>query len=279
MKLTTSLTIFGAVSAASLVAQAGISTQTCCYTNIQRRKHGFPDMAWNNELAQLALEHSEEQAQRKVDLTHDGFSPQTKDLQTRMERLPWDFLTAFENLTRGIPKARDVVEAWINHPGHRENILNHNATVCGAGISTTGDYFTADYASPRDPAQNKKFSTLDCSDPENPVIIPPGASAPSKPSPEANSSAAPTAETSATTPAEKPSAGSGAPSQPSPPAGPAPQKPVAQQPGTPRNAPQPPAPQTPVSQPPPLGAAAPGKPKKCKKVAKRCPKKKRSTFQ
>ena len=62
-------------------------------------------------------------------------------------RSPWDFIvaagynyiTAGENLAVNFTEAENVETAWMNSPGHRANILNHNFQEIGIGISQ-GEY-------------------------------------------------------------------------------------------------------------------------------------------
>jgi uncharacterized protein YkwD len=48
----------------------------------------------------------------------------------------YDYLYAGENLARGFDTATDVVNAWMNSPTHRENLLSPNYNDIGFAIST-----------------------------------------------------------------------------------------------------------------------------------------------
>jgi uncharacterized protein YkwD len=47
----------------------------------------------------------------------------------------YDYIVAGENLANGFYNVNDMVEAWMNSPTHRENILNDNVDETGVGIS------------------------------------------------------------------------------------------------------------------------------------------------
>lgn len=47
-----------------------------------------------------------------------------------------------ENIAFGQKTPEEVVKAWMNSPGHRENILNKKYTHIGVGYTTGGEYGT-----------------------------------------------------------------------------------------------------------------------------------------
>ncbi len=44
-----------------------------------------------------------------------------------------------ENIAMGYPTAQAVVDAWMNSPGHRANILNCSARAIGVGVASSSD--------------------------------------------------------------------------------------------------------------------------------------------
>ncbi|MPM44863.1 hypothetical protein SDC9_91545 [bioreactor metagenome] len=66
---------------------------------------------------------------------------------------PFDMLKAFgisyryagENIAAGYVTPEAVVEAWMNSPGHRANILNANYTQIGVGYVASGSYWTQEF--------------------------------------------------------------------------------------------------------------------------------------
>lgn len=52
------------------------------------------------------------------------------------------YRTAGENIAKGYATPKAVVEAWMNSPGHRANILNSSYTHIGVGYVASGNYWT-----------------------------------------------------------------------------------------------------------------------------------------
>jgi uncharacterized protein YkwD len=57
-----------------------------------------------------------------------------------------------ENVARGYRTAQEVMNGWMNSPGHRANILNPRFVDMGIGVATRNNrtkFFCQDFASPR----------------------------------------------------------------------------------------------------------------------------------
>ena len=52
------------------------------------------------------------------------------------------YRTAGENIAKGYATPEAVVNAWMNSPGHRANILNSTYTYIGVGYVASGNYWT-----------------------------------------------------------------------------------------------------------------------------------------
>jgi uncharacterized YkwD family protein/spore coat assembly protein SafA len=52
------------------------------------------------------------------------------------------YKTAGENIAKGYATPKAVVDAWMNSPGHRANILNPSYTHIGVGFVASGNYWT-----------------------------------------------------------------------------------------------------------------------------------------
>lgn len=59
-----------------------------------------------------------------------------------MKSLGISYRTAGENIAKGYPTPEAVVNAWMNSPGHRANILNSSYTHIGVGYVKDGNYWT-----------------------------------------------------------------------------------------------------------------------------------------
>lgn len=105
-----------------------IEKQILVYTNEFRAQNGKPPLQWNQKMAELATEHSENMALGRVPFGHAGF-------QDRVSRYPFRWKGAAENVFMATARsniARVVVDGWINSPGHRQNLLG-NYNYCGVG--------------------------------------------------------------------------------------------------------------------------------------------------
>ena len=52
------------------------------------------------------------------------------------------YKSAGENIAMGQTTPEQVVQAWMNSPGHRENIMNSSFTHIGVGYVASGNYWT-----------------------------------------------------------------------------------------------------------------------------------------
>ncbi|CAL9594956.1 hypothetical protein SUDANB15_05286 [Streptomyces sp. enrichment culture] len=118
----------GAPAATSAEAAAG--AQVLKLVNEERAKAGCSPVAANSALTDLATAFSEDMAQR-------GFFDHTDpDGDT-----PWDRAQAAgvsglggENIARGQADAEAVMQAWMDSPGHKANILNCDFRTLGVGV-------------------------------------------------------------------------------------------------------------------------------------------------
>jgi uncharacterized protein YkwD len=106
-------------------------------TNIERAKHGLRALIWDDELADAARAHSTDMSHRTYfdHICPDGLTP-----FDRKSNAGISYLTAAENLAAGQRTPEEVVEAWMNSPGHRAAILNADLTHLGVGLYVSSEY-------------------------------------------------------------------------------------------------------------------------------------------
>lgn len=108
-------------------------------TNEERAKNGEPSLVMNDELTQAAQNKAQ-----------DMFAQDYWAHNSPTGKMPWDFIKAAgydyeyagENLARGFTSAPDVVDAWMNSPEHRQNMLSPNYHDVGFALqegSLTGE--------------------------------------------------------------------------------------------------------------------------------------------
>ena len=99
-------------------------------TNIERAKEGLQPLKLNDRLLDAAQDHSNDMARNDF-FNHTGADGLT--VGDRVRASGYQYSTAGENIAAGQTTAAQVVEGWMNSPGHRANILNPNYTEIGVG--------------------------------------------------------------------------------------------------------------------------------------------------
>jgi uncharacterized protein YkwD len=117
--------------------------QVLALVNQERAKIGCAPLTEDPELTQLAESFSDDMALR------DFFAHTDPDGKS-----PWDRATLAsianlggENIARGQADAAAVMDAWMNSPGHRANILNCDFQTLGVGVDLAngGPWWTQDF--------------------------------------------------------------------------------------------------------------------------------------
>ena len=116
-----------------------LETEILQYVNEDRKEHGLEALKLNELESSLALKHSQDMALGKVKFGHGGFNDRAKTIQKSLGSTEIG-----ENVASGPMTAREVVDGWLNSPGHKKNIEG-NFTLTGIGYARDkkGDiYFT-----------------------------------------------------------------------------------------------------------------------------------------
>ncbi|MFF3329972.1 CAP domain-containing protein [Streptomyces sp. NPDC002888] len=124
-------------------AEASAETEVLRLVNEERAKVGCSAVAANSALTKLATNFSDDMAARGFfDHTDpDGASPWDRAAKAGITDL------GGENIARGQADAAAVMEAWMNSPGHRANILNCDFKTLGVGVhyGSGGPWWTQDF--------------------------------------------------------------------------------------------------------------------------------------
>ncbi|MFJ9950116.1 CAP domain-containing protein [Kitasatospora sp. NPDC091207] len=130
-------------------ATGGGSTaqQVVDLVNVQRAQHGCGPLTADSRLATAAQGHSEDMAARDY---FDHASPEGYHADHRIEATGYRWNSWGENIARGQKDPAAVMDAWMNSPGHRANILNCSFKEIGVGVKTGsgGPWWTQVFASP-----------------------------------------------------------------------------------------------------------------------------------
>ena len=115
-----------------------ILRSTLCLLNVERRSHGLPKLRLNRRLSRAARRHAKDMVRA------DYFSHDSRNGSSFVDRIRrtgylrsaqrW---TVGENLAwgsggRATPKA--IMAAWMDSPGHRQNILTRSFREIGIGV-------------------------------------------------------------------------------------------------------------------------------------------------
>jgi uncharacterized protein YkwD len=132
-----------------------LSQATLCLMNSERRKNGLPALSRNDLLARASRGHSIDMVKRRY-FSHD--SPEGRSVVDRLaathyiskKRGGW---AVGENIAWGtgqLGSPRAIVQAWMNSPGHRRNLLSPKYSSVGLGIA---------YGNPQDGGEGATFTT------------------------------------------------------------------------------------------------------------------------
>ena len=101
-----------------------------------RAQHGCKSLKIAKKLNKSAQGHAEDMAAKGY-FSHT--SADGRSWVSRQRATGWK-KPGGENIARGFDNAGDVMEAWMNSPGHRRNILNCSFRYIGVGYTANGEY-------------------------------------------------------------------------------------------------------------------------------------------
>ena len=111
-------------------------------TNAERAKAGLAALQWDTKLMQSARLKSDDMAKNNY---FDHTSPTYGSPFDQMKSLGISYKSAGENIAQGQRTPEEVVQAWMDSPGHRANIMNSSYTHIGVGYSANGNYWTQQF--------------------------------------------------------------------------------------------------------------------------------------
>lgn len=130
--------------------------QVLTLTNLYRQQAGLQPLRLNSTLNTAAYSHSLDMATKDF-FGHVGSNGST--VFNRLDTAGYNYATAGENIAAGFTTAKTVVEAWMNSPTHRQNILTPFVEEVGIGYvflpNDSGklklrSYWTQDFGVPKD---------------------------------------------------------------------------------------------------------------------------------
>jgi uncharacterized protein YkwD len=116
------------VQASSYSADQVISS-----VNTQRKKSGLKELVKNDELMKSSQAKADHLAVNKY-FSH-VYKENGKRWSDFIKEADYNYSVAGENLANGFYVTNDMVDAWMESPTHRENILNEGVEETGVGVS------------------------------------------------------------------------------------------------------------------------------------------------
>ncbi|MHA6260863.1 CAP domain-containing protein [Sporosarcina sp. CAU 1771] len=111
-------------------------------TNAERQKAGLKSLQIDSKLMNSARQKSTDMA------TKNYFSHTSPTYGSPFDQLKANGVTyrsAAENIAMGQRSAAEVVQGWMDSPGHRQNILTSDFTHIGIGYDANGHYWTQQF--------------------------------------------------------------------------------------------------------------------------------------
>jgi uncharacterized protein YkwD len=117
---------------------AHVSDVVFCLMNAMRENEGVPDLKQQADLAKASVDHSQDMVDNKY-FAHD--SQDGRDVVARLKQVLYipkagDWVVG-ENLAWGagaLATPKSLVNAWMNSPPHRENLLSGDFKEVGMGV-------------------------------------------------------------------------------------------------------------------------------------------------
>ena len=99
-------------------------------------------LTWNTKLEEAAYNHSSDMAKNKY------FSHQAADGSrgsTRLERVGYNWKAFGENIGQGYKTEKEMLQGWLESPGHCKNIMSQNFKEMG--VARVGTLWTQEFGS------------------------------------------------------------------------------------------------------------------------------------
>ncbi|MCO8273871.1 CAP domain-containing protein [Actinoplanes sp. TRM 88003] len=123
-------------------------TEVIRLVNVERKAAGCGSLAGESRLHRAAQKHSELQADKDT-MSHQLPGEASMGDRVAAEGYKWGGVA--ENVAAGYRTPADVMDGWMNSPGHKANILNCGYKHIGVGLAKSSkgtQYWTQNFASP-----------------------------------------------------------------------------------------------------------------------------------
>ncbi|WP_010097239.1 CAP domain-containing protein [Ornithinibacillus scapharcae] len=135
------------------INQEAFEQEVIRLTNIERKKHGLQSLKLDEKVAKVARAKSKDMASNNY---FDHVSPTYGSPFDMLKEFGVIYYSAGENIARGQTTPEEVVKAWMDSKGHRENILHPDFTHIGVGFIGKGYYWTQQFIKRIDSSVSQK---------------------------------------------------------------------------------------------------------------------------
>lgn len=124
-------------SSVSAGIQSSAASEVVRLTNSARSQNGYAALVEDGALSEAAAVRA-----REIARSFSHTRPSGASFSSALSESGVSYLRAGENIASGQKSASEVVNAWMNSPGHRANILNSSYSRIGsASVNIDGTFY------------------------------------------------------------------------------------------------------------------------------------------
>jgi len=110
----------------------GLASEIAAGLNANRRANGHAPLQFSRRLGRAAMTHACDMGVNNF-FDHRGSDGSTS--QRRVQATGYRDCIVAENIAWGYPRSEQIINGWMNSPGHRRNMLHPRIEEYGIGIS------------------------------------------------------------------------------------------------------------------------------------------------
>ena len=127
----------GSSSVSAGIQSSSAASEVVRLTNSARSKNGYAALVEDGVLSEAAAVRA-----REIARSFSHTRPSGASFSSALSESGVSYLRAGENIASGQKSASEVVNAWMNSPGHRANILNSSYSRIGsASVNIDGTHY------------------------------------------------------------------------------------------------------------------------------------------
>ena len=127
----------GSSSVSASIQSSSAASEVVRLTNSARSQNGYAALVEDGALSEAAAVRA-----REIARSFSHTRPSGASFSSALSESGVSYLRAGENIASGQKSASEVVNAWMNSPGHRANILNSSYSRIGsASVNIDGTHY------------------------------------------------------------------------------------------------------------------------------------------